>query len=388
MNFPRLGAVLNGGKADYSDPACQAQIANLGVVILGDWPGATWGGGSLQSILTALKAKNPALLTFGYVNMDSLAPAGDDAYARLREHLNAVNGWLLDANKVPVPSFYSRGQNTINSSLPSLANFIANWHAAEWLNPSPALDGLFMDNVFAKPRVAGDWYNTGTVLQPSDPKAQAAIQGGYQQYFRVMRSLTSKYLIGNIGSWWTMVPQVPTGYQGMLDGGLLEALIGESYSIETFGGWAPMMRAYQGAMAATLAPHIVIFSQHGSPTDYQSFRYGFCSCAIDDGFYAFSQPLPPPATGADYSTIVWFDEYNANLGKRLGAKPTGPWINGVWRCDFANGIALINPKGNGVQTVPLEAPMRKIQGTQCPVNDGATVTSVTLQDRDGIVLLR
>lgn len=386
MNFPRLGAVLNGGKADYSDPVCQAQLANLDAVILGDWPGATWGGESLQSILTAIKAKNPALLAFGYVNMDSLAPTGDDAYARLREHLNAVNGWLLDANKAPVQSFYAHGQNTINSSLASLVNFIAGWHAAEWLNPSPALDGLFMDNVFAKPRVAGDWYNTGTVLQPSDPKAQAAIQGGYQKYFQVMRALTAKYLIGNIGSWWTQVSQVPAGYQGMLDGGLLEALIGESYSIETFGGWAPMMRAYQGAMAATLAPRIVIFGQHGSPTDYQSFRYGFCACAIDDAYYAFSQKLPD---GTDYSTVVSFDEYNANLGNRLGAKPTGAWINGVWRCDFEGGITLVNPKGNGPQTVPLEAPMRKLTGTQCPaVNDGSTVTKVTLQDRDGIVLLR
>jgi hypothetical protein len=37
----------------------------------------------------------------------------------------------------------------------------------------------------------------------------------------------------------------------------------------------------------------------------------------------------------------------------------------------------------------LEAPFIRIKGSQDPVtNNGATVTTVTLQDRDGIMLLR
>jgi hypothetical protein len=61
----------------------------------------------------------------------------------------------------------------------------------------------------------------------------------------------------------------------------------------------------------------------------------------------------------------------------------------VWRRDFTNGIALVNPKGNGMQTVQLGGTFVKIKGTQDPsVNNGQTVTSVTLQDRDGIILLR
>ncbi|MGH8327315.1 MAG: hypothetical protein ACRET2_11175, partial [Steroidobacteraceae bacterium] len=54
-----------------------------------------------------------------------------------------------------------------------------------------------------------------------------------------------------------------------------------------------------------------------------------------------------------------------------------------------NGIALVNPKGNGTQTVQLGGTFVKIKGTQDPsVNNGQTVTSVTLNDRDGIILLR
>jgi hypothetical protein len=50
---------------------------------------------------------------------------------------------------------------------------------------------------------------------------------------------------------------------------------------------------------------------------------------------------------------------------------------------------LVNPKGNGVRTVTLETNYVKIKGTQAPtVNSGATVRTVTLKDRDGIILLR
>ena len=50
---------------------------------------------------------------------------------------------------------------------------------------------------------------------------------------------------------------------------------------------------------------------------------------------------------------------------------------------------LANPKGNGQQTVTLETPYLKIKGTQDPVtNNGQTVTTVTLKDRDGIILLK
>jgi hypothetical protein len=63
--------------------------------------------------------------------------------------------------------------------------------------------------------------------------------------------------------------------------------------------------------------------------------------------------------------------------------------HGVYRRDFANGIALVNPKGNGTQTVTLETSYKHLSGTQDPtVNNGKTVTSVTLQDRDGVILER
>ena len=79
----------------------------------------------------------------------------------------------------------------------------------------------------------------------------------------------------------------------------------------------------------------------------------------------------------------------ANLGAAVTPPQTGAWQNGVYRRDFENGIALVNPKGNGAQTVTLETAFVKLSGTQAPsINNGATVTQVTLADRDGIILLR
>jgi hypothetical protein len=195
--------------------------------------------------------------------------------------------------------------------------------------------------------------------------------------------MPGKYQIGNIGSWMTAVTTVPTGYQNMLNGGLLESMIGQSYSVETWGGWKGMMKDYNTAMQVTSAPKLVIFNQWGDPTDYQSFRYGFASCLMNDGYYSFS------GNSQGYDSLVWFDEFNVNLGNATSLPPTAAWQKGVWRRDFTNGIALVNPKGNGPQTVTLEGPFVKINGSQDhAVNNGQTVTAVTLQDRDGIILLR
>jgi len=49
----------------------------------------------------------------------------------------------------------------------------------------------------------------------------------------------------------------------------------------------------------------------------------------------------------------------------------------------------VNPKGNGAQTVTLETSYTRLAGTQVPaINSGQAVTTVTLQDRDGIILMR
>lgn len=389
--FPRVAGIDNGGRANYNDPAYQADLARLSVMVLKYWPGLAPGGESMESAVQSIKRQNPNALVFLYTDADGALPTATGSMAPLIGKITAMHWWLAAGASV-VPSFYGSGEMTINDS-PYTAkdadgddsiDWIAKWYVNNYYQPNPDIDGFFMDNVFAKPRVDGDWYNDGTVLSAADPRAAAALQAGYERWFSLTRQLMpGKYQIGNVGSWATGGAKVPAGYMGMANGGVLEAIIGKSYSSETWGGFKGMMNEYGAIMDAVAAPKLVIFNQWGSPTDYQSFRYGLAACLMNDGYYSFTN------SSVGYYGVQWFDEYDSNLGSATSAPPAGPWQKGVWRRDFTNGIALVNPKGNGPQTVTLGGTFFKLKGSQDPaVNNGQKVTQVTLQDRDGIILMR
>jgi hypothetical protein len=73
---------------------------------------------------------------------------------------------------------------------------------------------------------------------------------------------------------------------------------------------------------------------------------------------------------------VWLDDVHFQAG-----------VSNLYRRDFQNGIVLVNPSGTPM-TVPLERPFRKIAGSVSPeVNDGSTVTSVTVPPSDAIFLI-
>ncbi len=393
--FPRLAGVQYGAPFDYNDTTYQAELAKESIIILQNWPGMAPGGESMESVVNAIKAINPNELVFLYTNSDESWTSGSNAqaFAPVANQMNAMKWWLYTDTTFtnPVPSYFGDGGYTINntpytpedSQGDDSMQWLAKWFVSNYYGQVPSIDGLFMDNVFTQPRVSGDWYRDGQVLQPSGPKAQAALQAGYEQWFSTVNQLMpGKYQIGNVATW-GQGGAIPSGYVDMTNGGLLEGMIGASWSIENWGGWQAMMTQYSRVMAAVSAPKLVIFNQYGSPTDYQSFRYGFASCLMNDGYYSFTN-----ASG-DYSGVIWFDEYNANLGQPTTAPPTAAWQQGVWRRDFTNGIVLVNPKGNGPQTVQLGGTFVKLKGSQDPaVNNGQTVTSVTLQDRDGLILLR
>ena len=170
---------------------------------------------------------------------------------------------------------------------------------------------------------------------------------------------------------------------GKYNGAVFEGMLGRGYSIETYAGWGEMMKGYRKIMATVAAPKYVLCVQGGQITDYQAMRYGLASCSLDDGYYSFTNDAD------SYHHIARFDEYEADLGMPTSSPPTAAWQNGVYRRDFENGIVLVNPKGNGARTVSLGGEFVKLKGTQVPaINSGATVTSVTLSDRDGLILKR
>ncbi len=77
--------------------------------------------------------------------------------------------------------------------------------------------------------------------------------------------MPGKTQIGNIADWGDDGGDI-TGYQEILDGGLLEGAIGKTWSWETLEGWESMMLWYRKGMAALGGPKLGIFNQWGDPT--------------------------------------------------------------------------------------------------------------------------
>jgi hypothetical protein len=394
--FPRLAGVLISAPQNYESADYQTQIARLSLVVLNVWPG--WNGyrtynTTMQKVVENIKAHNPKELVFLYQSIGELQPdAPNSAFHVELGELNRNNWWLHSTGSSGslVKSTYGTDLFVTNTTAYSSRNtkgdrfidWMAKFNVQTYYASTPGIDGFYTDNVFWKPRVDGDWNRDGVTDRQSDPSVQAWFRQGYVAYFNDLKALMpGKYQIGNIADW-GQPSAVIKEYVDQLNGGVMEGMIGYSWSPEARGGWSEVMAEYRKDMHALLAPKLAIFHQNGDPSDYQAFRYGFASCLMDDGYYYFS-------ANDVYSGVNWFDEFDNALGTAVSAPTTVPWKNGVYRRDFANGIALVNPAGNGRQMVTLETPFKRISGKQAPrVNNGETTTSVTLNDRDGLILLR
>jgi hypothetical protein len=156
-------------------------------------------------------------------------------------------------------------------------------------------------------------------------------------------------------------------------------------SVNGWGSWQLMMERYHKSMTLVNEPKLIILGHLGDPKNYRVMRYGLASTLMNDGYYDFC-----PNDGKwGYTQVAWFDEFDVNLGKAVSPPSKTAWQSGVYKREFENGIALVNPRGNGARTVDLGADFRKIAGKQDPaVNNGQVVRRVTLQDRDGIILMR
>jgi hypothetical protein len=391
--FPRLGAYLIGGGIDFANVP---NIGKLNMAVLTFWPGWSVGGKNAAQQVAAVKALNPNIVLTGYIKIEEVSP-GDQAFATEYNTVNANNWWARapwPSGSIVLQNSGTPGAYAINNT--TFTNVVNGQNYLQWkaafdltYNPvtaSPPLDGIYIDDVYWAPRVNADWNQDGVTESSTNATAQQWYRSGYAAYVGYLRSAmpAGKTVWGNVADW-SSGPI--TGYNQLLNGGVMEHIIP---GIES-SGWLAMMNYYKLVMNATAPPQYQVF-QHdtSSSTDYQAMRYGLASCLLDNGYYWFD---------TDYRSVLWFDEFNFNLGAAI-AGPNNPtngtysnggltvWKQGVWRRDFTNGIALVNPKGNGVQTVTLETTYKHLAGTQDPsVNNGQSVTSVTLNDRDGVILL-
>jgi len=242
-------------------------------------------------------------------------------------------------------------------------------------------DANFMDLFNYRPTSSNiDWNGDGS----NDSRDREEVrrwfrQGNIDSLQRIRELSPDLIVIGNVSG-------SPGTNEGMLSEpeyrgqvvGLMEAAIGFSWSTETWGGWSLMMKQYHTTRANS-RHGVAIFGAIGEHDDYATMRYGLTSCLMDDGYFQYSR---------NYKQSPWYDEYDSDLGLAVDPIQTSAWKQGVFMRRFENGMAIVNPKGNGTQILTIPQGYKRISGTQDPsVNNGQSITTLTLPERDGIILL-
>jgi hypothetical protein len=406
--FPRLGGMLIGNPKNYDEPAYQKQIARLDVVVLGMYVGWARGGKTPATVVKEIKALNPKIRLANYTVMTEASRTATSATEYKVTKLGAEKGpggvgdWWARDNTGAHVDWSGGAYNAWDTNLTLLTTPDSSGdHYPEWLAGADyerllkgtGLDVWYCDNNFWRPRTDADWNRDGTNDDRNDVKVRNWYRDGQRAYYdRAKKLAPSMLLMGNTdndlsGDVHPLGADKFTQFSGVLNAAFIEHVIGKSWSVETYRGFKPVLDWYREVKTNLLDPRIVVIDAFlESKTDYQTLRYALSLALLDDGYFSAS---------TDYNEIVWYDEFDLAgkattgwLGAAVDPPPAAPYEKGVWRRRFANGMALVNPKGNGAQTVTIGAGYRKILGTQAPtINDGSKVTTVTLADRDGILLV-
>jgi hypothetical protein len=430
--YPRVAAFLGVPHA-YDTAISQQTTAKFDLAVWYPWE--TWGQGRAMSLAQAsanVKALNPNCTLLFYHNFES--SASNDANVRpvLRSTINAQNWWLRTSypsgSLVTISAYgdvYSLpngfpGGPTLNGQ--NYAQWVMSTYVRDvYVNgvypanqpANPNVDGFFFDNVFMMYANNGDWDRDGV----SDAQNNLALGTLYRQgvasgaaAYRALlpgKPFTANNMRGTmLYNPWNL-PAPPPEYAGLFDFGLLEFYTGESYSVDEWGNPEAMLSAARKHALQLADPaNQIMFSGRRytlTSTNFQDVRYALCAqlCATTGFvFYKNANADNPETRDPNVPPTGWYDEYGGEgaahpryyLGVAEDPVVTAPWTSGVYRRRFQNGWVLWNPRGNGVRTVSLGQTMRKLQGrsgfSDTTVNNGAQVTSVTLQDRDGLVLLK
>jgi hypothetical protein len=390
--FPRLMG-MNIGAKNYEDAGYQRDISGLDVVILGFYRGWQPPGHAANSTLAmrkvvrAIKARNPRILVGQYTILNEVTDNPNDAATMdLRDKLYASHWWLLNAagRKVQWTSQYSAWEiNFTNWTRPDAGGrrwpeWLAERDHTAYFRDIPELDIVFLDGVITPLRVTADWDLDKVDDNRTSPNILAAHYAGHLAHWNRLRALApNALLVGNTDN-----DLANAQWRNQLNGGFLEGLMGERWSIETWAGWGAMMQRYRAVLQHTRQPKIVGFNVMGAPDDYRFFRYAYTSCLLDDGYFSFTDK------SRGFSSVPWFDEYDYKLGNALSVPPNTAWDKGIWRRDFQNGVVFVNPTTE-TRTVNVEPGLRRLAGMQDPaINNGSAVSRLTLRPKDGIVLRR
>jgi hypothetical protein len=390
--FPRLGGYQIGGWAYGNYPPRLDKIANLDIAVIGLFVGHNVDGYSIADITGYLKSKNPDLRLLEYVIVNEI-PQGGARMQEARDKISREKGpggsgdWYARNAAGEIvndwPGTYMLNLTdyvTPDANGERLPTWLANWYSDQYFEVGGTWDGFFIDVMRVEPQQDPDWDGDGSNDSRSDPVVVDKYTAGQMEFYdRFIQRYPNFIGSGNISNWQVSTNPLPDRYDKTINGGLVEGLAGLSWSSETWGGFSKMMSWYRQGLDKT--KDFVLFHVVGGETDYRFMRYTLAACLMDDGYYTHT-------TTSSYEEQAWFDEFDIELGTAIDPPQTTSWSNGVYRRNFQYGVVLVNPRGNGTQTVNVGSGLKKFLGTQDPAhNDGSGVATLTLAEGDGIILV-
>lgn len=446
---PAVAFIGIAGVRTYTDPTQQAAIGRYNLFVMGaSWEGWAASGRDLDTIVKAIKAASTAqsgMVLLNYQNLNAVEEDANDPYPtwtaevatrNWRLYVSGSTGSLVNPNSgaatalVNYTAFVPQ-----NPSLEYPYDFGAKYSYYKFLTKpksdarfsalaaglaSSSLDGVYQDNFLANPQVNGDWNRDGTTEGQGWPSTETPwLQAGQLRYCTTMRALApTKYVFVNGGDYGLVTPGV-MGQQA--DGMLAESYMGKYWSWETQRGFVTVLGYYYKVLAAAASPNLVVFggswpdtnpdgsaltrlpTANGYPplnTQWQWARYIAATALLGEGMHAINRLSQ--GYSSDLAALDWYDfDGGVNglprgwLGAPVDAlRPTTPKIAkgalGIYGVQYTGGIVLVNPVGNGTQTVTaadIPGSWKFLPGTQDPTRDsGATFSSVSLPERDGLFL--
>lgn len=318
--------------------------------------------------IAELKKDNPKIILLAYVPSQSYNKIywpNDLVYSKMIVR----NEWLLK----------DKSGNEV-SNWPGLQNINLEYSWSEYLvgfinnniGNLPNVDGIFLDMV-----------NEGiSSVNHGDVELTNADWIDRMKYLLsyARQNINTKYLVINGSSY--------SGFQSYVNGRMYETF---PTPWEANGSWSGLMTRLEANRALNQKPQLYIFNSNsnnsGKQNDYKKVRFGLASSLMVDNVY-FGYDFGDQ----NHGQVWWYDEYDAKLGNPSGSATalhgSTPFALDVWRRDYANGLALVNPT-NENQKIDLGGEYEKLIGTQDNrVNNGGIVDTVTLPAKDGLLLYK
>jgi hypothetical protein len=335
-----------------------------------------------KDVIQKIKEKNPRIILLAYVISKSYDANWKNYPANTVYNDFTVDDscWLKDS-KGNILSDWP-GQKSLNMR-EQCTDYLIQYTKDHILSQG-IWDGIFWDVVNG----TISWTNNGDVDLNGDGLPDKANDADAEWLRRTNYLLTQsrknlpvKYFVIN----GTSIP----GVQPYVNGRMYE-----NYPTpwEAGGSWGAIMTTLVANQKSNVQPQLYIFNANtnntGNKNDFRNMRFGLTSSLLTNNtYFAFDYGTN------DHSQTWQYDEYGVKLGDPVSAaqsrnNETQFKENDVWKREYTNGIALVNPTGQS-QTVDLGAEYEKIIGTQDKkVNDGAITDRVTIGAKDGIIMMK